>query len=163
MTETLPLVRRVRPASRPNTLTIDWKGGGHDSVDLTGLIARTLAFAPLKDAPAFGAVHTVEDGMGIEWDCGLDLSGSTLEVMAQEQRPMAAAEFAGFLVDNRISNREAAGMFGSSESTIKNWRSGRTELSLAVAATVRVMVRDPIVLAAHYRPQTRGRPRKQSA
>lgn len=158
----MPLVRRVQPARHPNTLTIDWKGGGRDAVDLTGLIARTKVFHPLKDAAAFRAVHRVEDGMGIEWDCGLDLSGSTLKIIADEQRPMTSGEFIGFLNDFGISIREAADLFGSSESTIKNWRSGKIELSLPVAATVRSMMRDETVLLAHYRPQTRGRPRKQA-
>lgn len=163
MTDLMPLVRRVRPATAPKTLTVDWKGGGRDAVDLTGLIARTKAFALLKEADAFRAVHIVEDGMGIEWDCGLDLSGSTLKIIADEQRPMAADEFIGFLNDFEISIREAADLFGSSETTIKNWRTGKTNLSLPVATTVRSMKRDETVLLAHFRPQTRGRPRKQTA
>ena len=59
MPNKMPLVRRVRPASQPKTLTIDWKGGGRDTVDLTGLIARTKAFAPLEDEAAFRAVAAV--------------------------------------------------------------------------------------------------------
>ncbi len=162
MPHQMPLVRGVRPARAPNTLAIDWKGGGHDTVDLTGLIARTKVFAPLKDAAAFRAVHIVDHGVGIEWDCGLDLSGSTLKTIADEQRPMAGDEFIEFLKDFRISIREAADLFGSSESTIKNWRSGKIKMSLPVATTVRSMMRDETVLYAHFRPQTRGRPRKRA-
>lgn len=162
MTLSMPLVRRVRPGRAPNTLAIDWQGGGSDTIDLTGLIARVHAFAALKEPAAFAAVHRDDTGMGIEWDCGLDLSGSTLKTIAEEQRPMAGAEFVEFMSDFRISIREAADLFGSSESTIKNWRSGRVELSLPVASTVRSMMRDETVLYAHFRPQTRGRPRKHA-
>lgn len=158
----MPLIRRVRATDAPFTLDIDWIGGGRDTVDLTGLIARIEAFAPLKDAAAFAAVAADDTTMGIEWDCGLDLSGSTLKTIADEQRPMVADEFIEFLTDFRISIREAADLFGASVTTIKNWRSGRIELSLPVATTVRSMMRDESVLFAHYRPQTRGRPRKQA-
>lgn len=162
MTEAMPLIARVRAAARRNTLTIDWKGGGRDTVDLTGLLARINAFAPLKEPDAFSAVHPDDTSMGIEWDCGLDLSGSTLKIIADEQRPMPPKEFTEFLTDNGISIREAADLFGSSQSTIKNWRSGKTMLSVPVASTVRSMMRDETVILAHFRPQYRGRPRKQA-
>lgn len=162
MPNVLPLVRRVRPADPPKTLIIDWRGGGRDSVDLTGLIARVKAFAPLEDETEFRAVHIVEHGVGIEWDCGLDLSGSTLTIMADEQRPMPAAEFIGFLTDYKISNREAADLFDRSLSTIKNWRSGKTDISSTASIAVRTMIRDEVVLLAHFRPQARGRPRKRA-
>ena len=125
MPNTMPLVRRVRATSAPNTLAIDWKGGGSDTVDLTGLIARIKAFAPLKEADAFAAVRADDTAMGIEWDCGLDLSGTTLKTIAEEQRPMAAAEFVRFMTDYGISIREAGDLFGFSVSTIKTWRAGR--------------------------------------
>ncbi len=159
----MPLIRRVRATDAPNTLAIDWKGGGRDTVDLTGLIARIEAFAPLRHAAAFAAVAPDDSTMGIEWDCGLDLSGSTLKIIADEQRSMVAAEFKEFLNDHSISIREAGVMFGSSESTIKNWRSGKIELSTTVASTVRSMMRDETILLAHYRPAAKaGRPRKRA-
>ena len=51
MAHDIPNLRRVRVGKEPMTLAIDWKGGGRDTVDLTGLIARRKVFAhlPTKD------------------------------------------------------------------------------------------------------------------
>jgi hypothetical protein len=158
----IPMLRRVRVGKESKTLVIDWKGGGSDTVDLTGLIARRAVFAPLEDAAEFATVHLVDRGMGIEWDCGLDYSGTNLKRIAEEQRPMTAAEFAVFLVDADISPAEAAGLFNLTSRTIQNYRDGKTDVSVAVASTVRAMLHDPTVLYARFRPARRGRPRKSA-
>ena len=56
----------------------------------------------------------------LQW--GIIAPPFSLTIMADEQRPMPAAEFIGFLTDYKISNREAADLFDRSLSTIKNWR-----------------------------------------
>ena len=60
-------------------------------LDLTGLIARSQHFAPLmEDADMFAKIDIVDDGLGVAWPVEtkwghLDLSGSTLRRMAEEQ------------------------------------------------------------------------------
>ena len=160
MANDIPQLRRVRAGKAPKTLVIDWKGGGRDTVDLTGLIARRAMFAPLEDAAEFATVHCINNGGGVAWGCGLDCSGTSLKMIAEEQRPMAAKEFAAFLNDADISLNEAAGLLDVSRTTIQNYRSGKTDVSTTVATSVRTMMREPTVLYAHFRPVKRGRPRK---
>lgn len=162
MAHDIPNLRRVRVGKEPMTLAIDWKGGGRDTVDLTGLIARRKVFAPLGDPAEFATVHLVANGGGIGWDCGLDYSGTNLKLIADEQRPMAAAEFAAFISWASLSLNEAAGLLGVSRRTIQNYRDGKTDVSTTVATSVRTMMRDPTVLYAHFRPVKRGRPRKSA-
>ena len=50
MTQDIPRIGRVRPGEADGTLAIDWKGGGHDTIDFAGLIASDPLFAPLADA-----------------------------------------------------------------------------------------------------------------
>ena len=160
MAHDIPMLRRVRAAAAPMTIVVDWRGGGRDTVDLTGLVARHAVFAPLAEPAEFATVHLVDGGMGIEWDCGLNYSGTNLKLIAGEQRPMTADEFAAFLAANTVSNREATRLFDVSLSTIKNYRSGRADVSATVATSVRAMMREPAVIDARYRPEQRGRPRK---
>ena len=158
----IPKLRRVRVGEAPKTLVIDWKGGGRDTVDLTGLIARRKVFAPLEDAAEFATVHLVAGGGGVGWDCGLDYSGTNLKLIADEQRPMKAREFSVFISSTGLSLNEAADLLDVSRSTIQNYRSGATGVSATVATSVRAMIREPAVLYAHFRPVRRGRPRKSA-
>ncbi len=160
MTSDLPRIRRARPGKAPRTLVVDWVGGGRDTVDLTGLIARFGAFAPLDDADEFAGVEVVNWGGGVAWACGVDYSADSLARLAEEQSSMTAAEFVRWQERMDISNREAADLLDRSLTTIKNYRSGAVEISLPVATTVRAMMHDPTVFVAHYRPTKRGRPRK---
>ena len=82
----VPVIRRVGVRKLPRSIRIYWKNDGLDVIDLTSIIARFKVFAPLKDAAEFATVHVVQGGMGIAWDCGLDLSSSTLEDMARDQK-----------------------------------------------------------------------------
>ena len=106
--ERLPRIRRVRPGPKPETLVIDWAGGGRDTVDMTGVIARFKPFAPLADAAIFASAQPIDNGVGIGWDGGLDYSGSSLMLLAEEQRPMNAAELGDWQKRYTLSNSEAA-------------------------------------------------------
>ena len=156
----LPRIRRARPGKAPKMLVVDWVGGGRDTVDLTGLIARYEAFAPLDDADEFAGVEVVNWGGGVAWACGVDYSADSLARLAEEQRPMTAAEFVRWQEKMNVSNREAADLLDRSLTTIKNYRSGAVEISLPVATTLRTMMHDPTVFVAHFRSRKPGRPRK---
>ena len=158
--ERLPRVRRVRPGPAPLTLVVDWVGGGRDTIDMTGVIARFEPFAPLAEAALFATARPVDNGVGIGWDGGLDYSGSSLELLADEQRPMTATMLADWQERLGISNREAAETLGLSPRTYSYYRAGRT-IPKSVSAFVRGMDREPAVFSAHYRPAAKvGRPRR---
>lgn len=160
--ERLPRIRRVRPGPAPHTLIVDWVGGGSDTVDMTGVIARFKPFAPLADAALFCTAHPVDNGVGIGWDGGLDYSGSSLALLAEEQRPMSAAELDDWQKRYALSNSEAAETLGISLRTYNYYRTGRN-IPKPVSAFARSMNREPAVFRAHYRPARKaGRPRKHA-
>lgn len=162
MANDIPTLRRVRVAKAPRTLAIDWQGGGRDTVDLTGLIARREVFAPLGDAAEFATAHIINNGGGVAWNCGADCSATSLYIIAEEQRPMKAREFSEFISARAFSLNEAAELLDVSRTTIQNYRSGKSDVSATVATSVRAMIREPSVLYAHFRPVKRGRPRKRA-
>ena len=77
-------VTKVRPTGG-SSLRVRFAGERRErSVDLTGLIARSVHFAPLSgDARTFAKVAVVEDGLGVAWPVQtkwgrLDVSATTL-------------------------------------------------------------------------------------
>jgi hypothetical protein len=159
----LPRIVAVRPGDEPLTLVVDWKGGGRDTVDLTGLVGGDPAFARLAEPAFFATVHTVGYGSGIAWTDDLDISGGGLETMAEEQRPMTKGDFVGWLKARHLSAQEAADLIGRSATQVKAYRSGQAAIPAPVAGFVRAMIRDELVFLSHYRPRRPvGRPRKRA-
>ncbi len=126
-------------------------------VDLTGLLARSVHFAPLvHDAEAFAAVRIIQDGLGVAWPVEtkwgeLDLSAETLRRIADEQRPMTGAEFAAWRNSLGLSLTEAASLLGLGRRTIIGYLK-KDELPAVVAIACRALARDANLLAAHYVP-----------
>ena len=90
-------VTQVRPAGG-HTLRVQFAGSVRESdIDLTGLLARSVNFAPLMDdAETLAKAAIVEDGLGIAWPVKtkwgrLDISAATLRRIAEEQRPITNA------------------------------------------------------------------------
>lgn len=160
-TPRLPTIRRL--VCDPPRLVIDWKGGGRDTVDFTGMIARDPLFAALADVDVFAAARIIDFGIAVGWDAARELSGTTLKRMADAQRAMTADEFKSFQSANNISNAETAVLIDRGITAIKEYRSGRQPIPAGVATVVRAMADDPIIFAAHYRPAApAGRPRKHA-
>jgi hypothetical protein len=96
-------------------------------LDLTGLIARSQHFAPLmEDADMFAKIDIVDDGLGVAWPVEtkwghLDLSGSTLRRIAEEQLPMSGADFAKWRKSLGLSLTEAAKLLGVGRRTIMGY------------------------------------------
>jgi len=118
MIDEIPVVKKVRPTGA-RTLRVRFAGDGREYVlDLPGLIARSRHFAPLMEDPgAFAKINIVDDGLGVAWPIGtkwghLDLSGSTLRRMAEEQLPMSGADFAKWRKSLGLSLTEAAKLLG---------------------------------------------------
>ena len=153
----IPRVTKVRPAG-DRTLRVRFAGDRRDYVlDLTGLIARSLHFAPLmEDADTFAKIDIVDDGIGVAWPIQtkwgrLDLSSSTLRRIAEEQLPMTGTDFSEWRKSLGLSLTEAAKLLGVGRRTIMSYLK-KNELPLVVAIACRALARDKHLLAAHYVP-----------
>ena len=157
-------MRRIEhvQTDRPSVLFIDWSDGDHDRVDLSALIETREIFAPLRDPGMFRTVAVVTYGSGVEWACGADLSADSLEVMAEQQRPMTGNQFGNWISEMGLSVNEAADLFGVTPNTIKAWRRADS-VPIAVQIACHAMRRDPDLFAARFRPRHSGRPRKEPA
>ncbi len=153
----IPMVRKVRLGGE-RTLRVRFAGDRREYVlDLTGLIARNRHFAPLmEDADAFAKIDIIDDGIGVAWPVTtkwgpLDLSGSTLRRLAEEQLPMSGADFAKWRKSLGLSLTEAAKLLGVGRRTIMGYLK-KNELPSVVAIACRSLARDKLVFAAHYVP-----------
>ncbi len=97
MSASVTRMTKMCPAGE-RILHIRFAGDRRDrKLDLTGLIARSVHFAPLMENPAsFAKVAIIEDGLGVAWPMQtkwgrLDVSASTLRRIAEEQEPLNAA------------------------------------------------------------------------
>jgi hypothetical protein len=150
-------LRKVSPLAG-YSLRVRFEGDRQSQdVDLTGLVTRSIHFAPLAHDPeAFAKVQVIEDGLGVTWPITtkwgpLDLSASTLRRIADEQRPMTGVEFAAWRNALGLSLTEAASLLGLGRRTIMGYLK-KDELPAVVAIACRALARDPNLLAAHYVP-----------
>jgi len=157
MISDIPMVRKAQPSGK-RTLRVRFAGDRREyAVNLTGLIARSQHFTPLmEDADTFAKINIVDDGLGVAWPVEtkwghLDLSGSTLRRLAEEQLPMSGADFAKWRKSLGLSLTEAAKLLGVSRRTIMGYLK-KDELPAVVAIACRALVRDKHVFAAHYVP-----------
>ncbi len=153
----LPRIGKVT-AEPPYTLVIAWRGRGGDRVDMTGMVSRFPAFAPLRDETAFAAVEPVDFGTGVAWPGGLDMSAASLWRLAREQTAMTGADFVRWQEARGLSNREAADLLGVALSTVKGYRRRKRPLPKAVQIACRAMDADPTAFYAHFSPRKPGRP-----
>ena len=158
----ISIVRAARPIGG-RTLRVRFAGDRRSyELDLTGLMARSKHFAPLMDdAETFKKVEIVEDGIGIAWPVQtkwghLDLSGSTLRRIAQEQLPMTGADFSRWRRKLGLSLSEAAKLLGVGRRTIMGYLK-KDQLPPVVAIACRALARDGHLFAAHYVPTQRTR------
>ncbi|TMJ26881.1 MAG: hypothetical protein E6G96_13780 [Alphaproteobacteria bacterium] len=153
----IPVVTNVRVLGA-RTLRARFAGDRRDyDLDLSGLIARSKHFEPLMhDAETFAKIEIVDDGLGVAWPVKtkwgrLDLSGSTLRRIAEEQLPMSGADFSQWRTNLGLSLTEAAKLLGVGRRTIMGYVK-RDELPPLVAIACRALARDKHLLAAHYVP-----------
>ena len=146
----------------PHTLHIAWKGGGTDSVDMTGLVDRFPPFEPLQDPALFAQIEIVAWGAGVRWPGDLDFSANSLKAMADEQRCMGKEDFIAWQGRLEISNSEAAVLLGRDVRTIENYRAGKP-IPAAVQIACSALATDAALFHAHFRPRKPGRPRKAAA
>src|SRR5882724_5242612 len=77
-------------------LRIVWQDGNANTIDMTGVVHRLPAFAPLRCPSAFRKARVIADGLGVGWDGDLDYSARSLRFLAEEQRTMTGAELVAF-------------------------------------------------------------------
>ena len=157
MSDDVTRVTKVRPGGG-HVLRLRFAGDRREhSVDMTGLIARSVHFAPLMlDTESFAQAAIVEDGLGLAWPVRtkwgrLDVSASTLRRIAEEQEPMTGLDFAAWRKALGLSLTEAAKLLGLGRRTITGYLK-KDELPPVVAIACRALARDKHVLAAHYVP-----------
>lgn len=157
MNDDIPRVTKVR-AIGARSLRVRFAGERRDrELDMTGLIARSMHFAPLMDdTKSFAKVGIVEGGLGVSWPVQtkwgrLDVSATTLRRIAEEQQPMTGADFAEWRTALGLSLTEAAKLLGVGRRTIMGYLK-RGDLPPVVAIACRALARDKHVLAAHYVP-----------
>jgi hypothetical protein len=150
---------------KPYVLRVAWKDGGADTVDMTGVVHRLKAFAPLRDPAVFRKVQVIAEGLGIGWKDDLDYAARSLRILADEQRLLTGADLIAFEKSAGLTTAEMAEVLDVAPRTIVSYRRSH-RLPRAIASMLRIMRNDPAVLAAYYRPiarRPRGRPRKQRA
>jgi hypothetical protein len=162
MQQQLPKIEAVT-VDGPSTLRIRWRGKRNaDSVNLSGWIATGGdILVPLRETKIFARAHVAGYGGAVAWDDDdLAIDALHLKMLADEQRPFGNSDVRAWQSEVKLSNNEAADLLGVSLST---WNSYRAEASVpqAVAMALRASLRDPILMQAHLRPRTAGRPRKQ--
>lgn len=160
----LPRIESVK-AEKPSTLRIRWRGKRTgDVVDLTGWIAtggKTLA--ALKDAGTFARASVANYGAAVGWDDGdLGIDAFHLKQLADEQKPFSRDDIAAWQDLMRVSNNEAADLLHVALSTWNGYKSG-APIPAMVGMLCRAMLRDPVLMQAHYRPRVQGRPRTRAA
>ena len=146
----------------PSSLLVRWRGKrAMESVNLSGWIATGgELLARLKDAEMFRRAHVAAYGGAVAWDDDdLSIDSLHLKILSEEQRPFGNVEARNWQDWAGISNAEAADLIGVSLST---WNSYRVSARIprVVAITLRAAERDPLLMQAHLRPRTAGRPRK---
>jgi DNA-binding XRE family transcriptional regulator len=157
MTDEITRITKATPTGG-RALRVRFAGERRDrALNLTGLIARSVHFAPLlNDAETFAKARIVEDGLGVAWPIKtkwgrLDVSASTLRRIADEQQPMTGADFAQWRKSLGLSLTEAAQLLGVTRRTIMSYLN-KNELPAVVAIACRALARDRNLLAAHYVP-----------
>lgn len=164
MEREIPKIEKVT-VDGPSRLRVRWRGKrATHPVNLAGWIATGgELLAPLKDSSLFQRAKVASHGGAVAWDDDdLAIDSMHLKLLADEQRPFGTKEVREWQERVRVSNAEAADLVGVSLST---WNSYRVAALVppAIAMVLRAAERDPLVMQAHLRPRTAGRPRKQAS
>ena len=161
MKNELPRIEAVT-IEGPSTLRVRWRGKrAADVVNLSGWIATGGdLLAPLRDPAKFSRASIANYGAAVGWDND-DLAIDTLHLkkLAEEQQPFSNRDIRNWQNAVKLSNNEAADLLGVSVSTWNAYKVNAT-IPQPVAIVLRAALRDPLVMQAHLRPRTAGRPRR---
>jgi DNA-binding transcriptional regulator YiaG len=160
----LPRIEAVSVPA-PHMLRVRWRGQRTaDDVNLAGWVATGGdVLALLKSPDAFQSAAIGDYGASVTWDNGdgdLAIDAVHLKRLAEEQKPFDSEDVAKWQERVRLSNREVAVLLGVALSTWNSYKAG-AKIPKPTEMLLRAIERDPVLLQAHYRPLTAGRPRKQ--
>lgn len=164
MDTSLPRVCRTY-AILPSSISVGWRDGVEDTVDLAGWIATGGdLLSPLKDPEIFRTARPGEHGASIEWgdDDDWAIDAKHLHLLALAQRPYTAADISAWQEAMKLSNQEAADFFQTAVSTWNSYKAG-APIPARISMLCRAAERDPILMQAYYRPRKTGRPKKVAA
>lgn len=164
-TPEMPVIEAVT-VDGPMTLRIRWKGRrAADTVNLAGWVATgSDRLKQLKDTSFFAGAKVINYGDAVGWgdeDDDIAIDAMHLKMIAEEQRPFSNADVKAWQSMVNLSNAEAADLVGVRVSTWNTYRTTAT-IPQSIAITLRATLRDPLLLHAHLRPRTTGRPRKSA-
>ena len=139
-------------------LRVCWMDGTEGLVNLVGLVERSRHFKVFLDHPEeFRDVKVVGNGIGIEWENGLDYSAESLWRMLELQRPVQGKFFQDWMELLNISNQEAADVLGVSLATVKKYRGG-SPIPRPTVLACKAIAENKDAVYALYRPRRAGRP-----
>ena len=134
----LPTIRAVHVVGQ-TTVEITWSTRKTMRVDLSGLIRRYKALAPLRARTRFARAAVGEWGHSLSWGDDLDLGADTLYRLAQEQAGLtvAAAEFAAWRRRHGLSLAAAADALGLSRRTVVYYERGQKPIPRVVGLAIK--------------------------
>ena len=162
----LPRIKSVSVAG-PAKLKVAWRNAAKaDTIDLTGWIATGGGvLSALFDPQTFRQASVTNYGAAIDWnDADLAIDAAHLKLIAEEQRPFSGSDAEKWQRRVEISNNEVADLLGISLSTWNDYKARKQALlPAAVAMICRAVLRDPLLMQAHFRPRFAGRPKKAAS
>ncbi len=165
MNEKMPRIETVM-VEGTGMLSIKWRGKARkDSVNLLGWIATGgKILAPLTMPSIFNKASVGNYGAAIVWDDGdLAIDAQHVLMLAEEQKKFDEHDAKRWQEQVGLSNNEVADLFSLSTSTWSAYKAGAAEIPATIAMLCRAMLRDPVLMQAHYRPRINGRPPKRAA
>lgn len=122
--KTPPNIKAAR-VLQPIAVELVWSTGETLRVDLAGVVARNIAFAPLSEPTFFERMERDEWGHGIGWPGGLDLGADSLYELGRQQANLpTASEFDAWMQRNSLSLASAAESLGMTRRMIAHYRTG---------------------------------------
>ncbi len=107
------------------TLAATYSDGRVVQVDLSDLVRRLKAFAPLEKPVEFRTAKVADFGWTLEWDCGASLDSDRVIELALEQSGMAEnVYFRRWQDANGLSLTDAANAIGLTRRTVSQYRTG---------------------------------------
>ncbi|GFO56511.1 hypothetical protein GMSM_35180 [Geomonas sp. Red276] len=119
-----PLIESVQ-VTGVHHLVIGWSTGENYDCDLSDVISRHTALAPLAASAIFSQVVIEEWGHGLDWPGGLDMGADRLYQLCREQAGLLSpAGFDEWMKKNGLSLSTAADALGMTRRMIAHYRSG---------------------------------------
>lgn len=165
MSEEMPRIDSIS-VEGVGRLAVRWRGKTRkDMVNLQGWIATGGAtLAPLMMPAIFSKASVGNYGAAIVWDDGdLAIDAEHVRLLAEEQKKFDGRDAGRWQEQVGLSNNEVADLFKLSTSTWSAYKAGTAEIPATIAMLCRAMLRDPVLMQAHYRPRINGRPPKRAA